>query len=294
MKLPPTALTAPSLCPRCDAPAIMTDFCIQCSLQLRRCGACLGVAGPFDRYCGFCGHELLLGERRSPVWRLWILAALVPLAAGIAFGISPLAGSAAGALNTVVSHAPAGAGQAPVAGSRRSANLALAYAVPSGWQASDGSKAPGAAAIPWVLLARDQADLATAAGARGDVFAYRPQDSVIEVGRPSLTTGPASAADPASVIAVQVVALTSAPPPQTAVSIERDLKSLSVGGRPAGEVVLKLTRGSDSVYLDRTYIYAPTAGGVGALVVVDAIVPSSEWPAADSPVQAVISSLRFS
>src|SRR5712691_11169599 len=73
MKLPPLALVAPSLCPRCG-------------LQLHRCGSCHGVAGPFDRYCGFCGHELVRGEERAPYWRLWMLAGLIPLIVGLVSG----------------------------------------------------------------------------------------------------------------------------------------------------------------------------------------------------------------
>lgn len=87
MRLPPAALTAPALCPRCDTPALTSDRCVQCSLTLRRCGACHGIAGPFDHFCGFCGHELLAGPRRSPAWRLWILVLLVPLALGLAYGL---------------------------------------------------------------------------------------------------------------------------------------------------------------------------------------------------------------
>ena len=45
------------------------------------------MAGPFDRYCGFCGHEMVRGETRPMWWRLWLLAALVPLAAGLIYGI---------------------------------------------------------------------------------------------------------------------------------------------------------------------------------------------------------------
>jgi predicted amidophosphoribosyltransferase len=88
MKLPPLTLVAPSLCPRCDQPAMLPDYCIHCGLQLRQCGNCRGIAGPFDRYCGFCGHELIRGQRRSPLWRLWLLVALIPLVAGIVYGIS--------------------------------------------------------------------------------------------------------------------------------------------------------------------------------------------------------------
>ena len=92
MKLPPLALVAPSLCPRCDQPAMLVDSgedarCGHCGLQLHQCGSCRGVAGPFDRYCGFCGHEMVRGESRPIWWRLWLLAALVPLAAGLIYGI---------------------------------------------------------------------------------------------------------------------------------------------------------------------------------------------------------------
>jgi len=87
VKLPPRALTAPTLCPRCDAPATILSQCIQCALPLRQCGACRGTAGPFDRHCGFCGFELLRGTKRGPAWRLWLLAALIPLAAALAVGI---------------------------------------------------------------------------------------------------------------------------------------------------------------------------------------------------------------
>ncbi len=92
MKLPPLALVAPSLCPRCDQPAMVLDRyedqrCAHCGLQLHRCDRCHGVAGPFDRYCGFCGHELVRGELRSPLWRLWILVALIPMLAALVSGI---------------------------------------------------------------------------------------------------------------------------------------------------------------------------------------------------------------
>lgn len=292
MKLPPAALTAPSLCPRCDSPAILTDFCVHCALQLRHCGACLGVAGPFDRFCGFCGYELIQGERRSPVWRLWILIALVPLAAGIAFGVSPLAGSALGAVNRAVNHAVV---RQPVQPGQRSPALGLGYSTPAGWQSSDGSRAAGPAAIPWVLMAKDTADLTRAADARGDVFAYRPSGTVVEIGRPAVNTGPAAASDPSAVAAVQVLGLTSAPPPGTTVSIAREIRALKVGGRPAAEVTLRLTRATDTVYVDRTYVYAPQASGGSQLVVVDALIPSSDWNASGpSLAQPVLDSLSFS
>jgi len=92
VKLPPLALVAPSLCPRCDQPAMVLSHaeearCGHCGLQLHQCGRCRGIAGPFDRFCGFCGHEMVQGETRPLWWRLWFLAALIPLVAGLIYGI---------------------------------------------------------------------------------------------------------------------------------------------------------------------------------------------------------------
>ncbi len=92
MKLPPPALLAPSLCPRCDQPAMALDAyegrCGHCGLQLHQCGNCRGVAGPFDRYCGFCGHEMVMGPKRPLWWLLWLIPILLPLGAGLAYGIA--------------------------------------------------------------------------------------------------------------------------------------------------------------------------------------------------------------
>jgi hypothetical protein len=65
---------------------LTVDHCVKCTLQLRQCGRCHGVAGPFDQYCGFCGFEMTL-PGRGPLWRAWPLA-LIPLAAVVlAFAI---------------------------------------------------------------------------------------------------------------------------------------------------------------------------------------------------------------
>ncbi len=62
--------------------------CGHCGLQLHQCGNCRGIAGPFDRYCGFCGHEMVMGPRRSLWWLLWLIPLLLPLGAGLAYGIA--------------------------------------------------------------------------------------------------------------------------------------------------------------------------------------------------------------
>jgi uncharacterized paraquat-inducible protein A len=91
VKLPPVALTAPTLCPRCDAPALASgpilsvDSCSRCTLRLRQCGRCHGVAGPFDQYCGFCGFEMTRpghGALRR-AWPLALVAVAVVLALAV-------------------------------------------------------------------------------------------------------------------------------------------------------------------------------------------------------------------
>ena len=68
MKLPPLALVAPSLCPRCDQPAMVLDHseegrCAHCGLQLHQCARCRGIAGPFvaSRY-----HSLVVAGDSLP------------------------------------------------------------------------------------------------------------------------------------------------------------------------------------------------------------------------------------
>jgi len=62
--------------------------CAHCGLQLHQCARCRCVAGPFDRFCGFCGYEMVQGERRPLWWRLWFIAALLPVVLGLAYGIA--------------------------------------------------------------------------------------------------------------------------------------------------------------------------------------------------------------
>ena len=62
--------------------------CAHCGLQLHQCSRCRGIAGPFDRYCGFCGFEMVQGEQRPLWWRLWFLVALLPLVVALVAGIT--------------------------------------------------------------------------------------------------------------------------------------------------------------------------------------------------------------
>ena len=281
MKLPPMALTAPSLCPRCDAPAIMTDHCIQCALPLRQCGSCLGTAGPFDRFCGFCGYELLQGSKRAPLWRLWLLAALIPLAAGIAFGVSPWARPVTHQVATLV------AGQAqptPVPGTvtaQRSESLGISYAYPNDWTAIDYSRATDPAKqMPYIVVAHFPPDATKVSDAKGDLLQARSQAGVVELGRPVVNAPGVSPSDPQAVLATEVTTLLASPPAALKFEVVQPVHALTVNGRPAAEVILRLTRDTGTFYLQRVYIASPTAAQP-PLVKAEALVPGTEWDRGD-------------
>jgi hypothetical protein len=282
MKLPPAALTAPSLCPRCDSPATTPDFCIQCTLPLRRCGNCHGVAGPFDRYCGFCGYELVQGERRLPLWRLWLLAAMIPLVAGLAFGLSPYSAGAVRALGGLVR--PAAASPSPSTSPlalTRDSGLELSYALPPGWTAA--RLGAFTVAVHW------PADAGKVSDAQANLFAVRPQASVLELGRPAVDA-PVDPKDPRAVLGYQAAQLLLPPAGGLQVAAAEPVTALEVGGRPAAEAVLRITQADGSVYFfERAWIASPTG-----LVRVDAISPASEWNGGDQRrIEAAIRSLRF-
>jgi hypothetical protein len=291
VKLPPLALTAPSLCPRCDAPAMFEDHCVQCSLQLRLCGSCHGVAGPYDRYCGFCGHELVLGTHRSPVWRLWLFAALVPLLAGIAFGISPLSGPFAQAVTKVVRGGVASSPSPPQVRELRAGSLGFSYSIPPDWTAFDYTKASSPSSVqPYVIASRLSADGIQAGAARGDLIATKPQGAVVELGRPQVDATAVDPSDPLAVLSYQVAQVLAQPPAGTKLEVVKPVRSLTINGRPAAEVVIKVTRDGSSYYLERAYISAP---GSTPLVKAEAMVPAADWEAGDDRrVETTIQSLK--
>jgi hypothetical protein len=291
MKLPPLALSAPTLCPRCDAPSGLADFCLQCSLQLRQCGNCRGVAGPFDRHCGFCGFELLRGARRSPVWRLWLLLALVPLAAGLGYG-------------AWVARLPAAATQAVGSAVRpsstsdlrpyQSQSLHLAYSIPRDWQAIDYTRSSDAGrSMPLVVVARAPADQQVVSDAKGDLVSARPQGTVLVLGRPAVDTSlVADSKAPAAVLTSEVAPLAANPPSGVKVEVVRPVQPSTVGGQPAATVVLKLTRDGSTYYLERALVYAPT-GKSQAMVHVEAVLPATAWQSQDhAAVDSIVGSVR--
>jgi hypothetical protein len=293
VKLPPVALTAPTLCPRCDAPALYEDRCSSCGLQLGKCGACQGVAGPFDRYCGFCGHDLAAGEVRSPVWRFWLLVAMIPMVAALVIGATVFGGPAATRVGRLVF--PPAASPAPGTGTAtgvklyRSPNLALVYAVPNDWTPADYTL-NRSAPLPFVGVSRIVADGSKLNDSKGDLLATKPSGALLTLGTPGPAPPGVDATDPSSVLGSDISSLTLKPPSGMTISVVRPAQTISVGGRGGKEAVLKVARSDGSVYyLERAYLLAP-----GGLFEVNALVPLSDWEAGDDRrVEAIIQSVRL-
>ena len=291
-------LVAPTLCPRCDAsaPAVNgerpTDRCPVCSLQLSWCGNCRGVAGPFDRFCGFCGFELIRGEPRSRLWRLWQVALVALLAAGLgsglwAAGVPSALGSAARGLLS-----PAPTTNEPSAG-YESRTLGVQYSVPGDWAASDLSTTVSPQQV--VVLSRSPLDRSPAADSGGDLTRLdHVQSAVMTLSRPPVgTTVVADARDPVAALTSEVAPLVAAPPPGLKVDVADPVHAAAIGNRTGAVVLLKLTRGDTVTFLRRALVYAPRAG-VAAMFQADALAPAAEWPAVDtSAIAMVIRSLTF-
>jgi hypothetical protein len=272
VKLPPLALTAPSLCPRCDAPALFVDECSSCALPIRQCGACLGVAGPFDRFCGFCGHELVLGRKRSSARRLWLLVALVPIVAGLAIGLSPIGQQAVRGGGA----RPAAATVKPTVTDR---TIGFTASAPRGWQHLDSG---GAA-----YLLSDATDQPVAAGSAASLLTATPKGAVVEVARPQVSDPGVDGTDPVGVLAFETAQLLGAPPTGYSISSVQSVRAVNLGGRVAARTELSLVGpGSASYVLVKVYVSAPSGG----LVLIEALTPATELPA----VNALIDSVRLS
>jgi hypothetical protein len=293
VKLPPVALTAPTLCPRCDAPALYEDRCTSCGLQLSVCGACHGVAGPFDRFCGFCGHDLTAGEVRSPVWRFWLLVAMIPMVAVLVIGATFYGGPAASSVGRLVfPPGPTASPTAPGGATKlfRSPNLHLVYAVPADWFPSDYTLSP-ATPLQEVVVARINADLATFGSTKGDVLAAKPAGALLTLGPLASAPPGVDTSDPSSVLGSDVSSLVIRPPTGLKIDVFRQAQTITVDGKAGKEAVLRVTR-SDGVvfYLERVYLAGP-----GGLFKIDALVPQSDWDAGDGrKVEAVVQSVRLS
>lgn len=290
MRLPPQALTAPALCPRCDAPATLPDHCIQCALPLRRCARCQGVAGPFDRYCGFCGHDMVEGADRALAWRLWLLAALVPILLGIAYGLSPYSQTVGRQVGGLVG---GGATPGPPGGFviQRSDTLGVSYAVPAAWIAADLSAPDSTTKLPVVLLTKvfsDQQRLV--ADGKADLLTAVPNGSAIELARPQLSAPGVDLSDPLAVLIYQAAQLSGSPPAGTRVDVVESPRATTIGGRRAATALLRITRGADARDLQRTLVSLP-----GGLLRVDALATEADWAGGDrARAQQVVDSVRQS
>lgn len=272
MKLPPLALTAPSLCPRCDAPALFVEQCGQCALPIRQCGSCLGVAGPFDRYCGFCGHEIVLGRKRSGARRLWLLVALIPIAAGLAIGLSPVGQQAVRGV--------AGHGSAPAATKPTLVDRAVGFTAtaPRSWQHVDSGDS--------AYLFSDPADQPAATGSAASLLTATPKGVLVEVARPAISDPGVDATDPVAVLAYETGQLLATPPTGYSVSTVQTVRAFNLGGRVAARTELSLVGpGNASYTLVKVYVSAPSGG----LVLIEALAPSADLVA----VNAFVDSFRL-
>jgi hypothetical protein len=293
VKLPPVALTAPTLCPRCDAPALYEDHCSNCGLQLGVCGACRGVVGPFDRYCGFCGHDLSAGELRSPVWRFWLLVAMVPMVAALVVGAAFFGGPVAAQVGKIVFQPRPAATPTPTNSSTlyRSPTLKLVYAIPADWpQPGDYTKSP-TTPLQLVVASRVLADDAAFGATKGDILAAKPAGALVTIGPLAQAPAGADATDPSSVLGADVAALTLTPPNGLKIEVNQPAASVTVQGQAGKEAVFKVTEKDGTVfYLERAYV--ATSSG---LYKIDALVPATDWQSGDSRlIEAIIESVRVS
>jgi hypothetical protein len=264
------------------------DHCLQCALPLRLCGACRGVAGPFDRFCGFCGYELVQGEKRAPIWRLWLLLALVPLAAGLVFGLSPLA-LKAGAVASLIQTAPSPATSAGQVHALRTQTLNFTYAIPNEWNATDYSLA--VTPQPFVVISRLDADRVTAASLNGELLTAKPAGTVMTLGRPALDVSAVDTNDPRAVLAFQVSQLLASPPPAgVSYQVVSPVRAITIDHRAGAEVVIKIASGATTTYYERAYV----ATGTQPLFRAEAAAPAADWDTTDAGrIRAVIQSLSF-
>ena len=240
---------------------MFADECAQCALPLRRCGSCQGVAGPFDRFCGFCGHELVLGRKRSAAWRLWLLAGLVPILAALGLGLSPL-GQAA--VKTVQRGRPAAVPSAarPNVTDR---TLGFSLAAPRGWAYASASASIGA-------LTSDAADAPVAAAGPAALVTSNPRGAVVLLGRPPVSAPGVDGSDPVAVLAFQTAQLMATPPAGITLATVTPVSARSIAGRRGAVSVLSVigTDGTARVF-ERAYV---SAGG--GLFLVEALIPPND------------------
>lgn len=272
---------------------MFADHCGHCGLQLGLCPACRGVAGPFDRFCGFCGHDLFLEDKPTPARRLWLVVAVIPLAAALAFGISPLSAP----LASQITHLLAGAGPAavvlptaaPSAGKQLlSRNLKLNYSIPNDWSGFDYTLS-AIKPLPILVVARLQADAPRVADVDGDIIRTRPSGAVMTLGRPTLS--PSEPTDAVALLAFQVGQLTSQPPAGLQIEVAEQVAPITVNGVTGARAVLKVSTTAGVFYLERAYL---NSGGPQPVVEVQGFVPQADWKSGEERnIDLVLNSVRL-
>jgi hypothetical protein len=250
---------------------MFVDECTQCALPIRQCGSCLGVAGPFDRYCGFCGHELVLGRTRSGARRLWLLVALVPIAAGLAVGLSPLGQQE---VRGVVGQGQrsTGALTRPTLDDRYVGFTATA---PHQWTLQDVSSG----STPFAAIFSDPADAPVASGSPASLATATPKGIVLEVGRPAVSDPGVDARDPVAVLAFETAQVLGSPPAGYSITALEPAHAVNIGGRVAARTELSLVGPGSAAYVfEKVYISAPSGG----LVLVEALTPAADLNAVNS------------
>jgi hypothetical protein len=213
-------------------------------------------------------------------------AALVPLAAGLVFGISPLALQAGILSGFVGSAQPTPSGDLHAL---RSVNLGFTYLSPSDWNATDYSLAQ--TSQPFVVVSRLDADRLTAATLGGELTTAKPSGVVMTLGRPPLDVSAVDTSDPLAVLAFQVSELVATPPAGVTYEVVRPVHALNVGGKPGAQVVIKVIANGVTTYYERAYV----ATGSQPLFRIEAGAPASDWEGGDGArVDSVLKSLSFS
>ena len=229
---------------------------------------------------------------RSPVWRFWLLVAMIPMVAVLVVGATFFGGPAATQVGRLVFRPGPAASAGPTGSTKlyRSPNLHLVYAVPPDWSPSDYTLSP-TTPLQEVVVARINADLATFGSTKGDVLAAKPAGALLTLGPLAEAPAGVDATDPSSVLGADISSLTIKPPTGLKIDVFRQAQSITVDGKAGKEAVFKVTRTDGTVfYLERAYLAAP-----GGLFKIDALVPQSDWDAGDGrKVEAVIQSVRLS
>lgn len=220
----------------------------------------------------------MLRPPRTLVSRLWILVGVIPLLAGLGYGA------------LVVTHnvTPAGLATPEVQGRPYSdATLGIRFLAPPGWAASGNGVA--------VVAARSGADQAAALGSDGDLLETHTGAATIAFSRPvPVASSLVNPSDPVALLAAELPALVTSPPPGVRVEVTRPVGASRLAGRPAASVTLRVTRGATVLVLERTLCYAPHQG-VAAMLQVDAVAPEADWGAGDGRrLAGVLDSLQLS